>query len=405
MHNLNHMKKSITSIFLFTAIALTASAANKTDLPSAINTFAGDLYSQLKTDSGNIFFSPLSISTTLSMTNAGARGNTADEMSKTLHMPFVSGVFVELAKQLETAQKPNGIELSLANSIWPSKEAHILDTYTALLKKDFDATVTPVDFVKDEPAARAAINRWVEEKTRQKIQNLIANPLDPNTRLLLVNAVYFKGDWARQFKKDNTATAPFYLVNDTTIDVPHMYQQGQFNYAEIDGTHIVELPYAGETLSMLVLVPKERGAAAFTTAEAFLSPEKLRSLAEWGLLSREVEIFLPRFKITWGTKSLKETLKALGIRDAFDATRADFSGINGDSKDLYIADVLHKAFVDVNEQGTEAAAATVGIMATRAMLLAPPVIRADHPFLFLIRDNTSGMILFIGRVANPTLSE
>lgn len=374
------------------------------DFASAGNAFAVDLYAKLAAGDtgGNLFFSPLSVSTALSMTFAGARENTATEMRKVLRLPAggdaAHAAFSGLLRHLGAVQSAGHVRLALANSLWPQQGSPLLGAFTATLEKYYGAAPSPVDYAGAEPAARAAINRWVENKTHDKIKNLIASPLARTTRLVLVNAVYFKGDWEKQFKKENTQTAPFYLFGSATVDAPLMRQKDSFKYTRDSDTHIVELPYSGGQLSMLVFVPDERTPEALAKTERMLTAANLE---KWRrrMFPVEVELFLPKFKITWGTKSLAAPLKALGMRDAFGG-KADFSGINGD-RDLFIADVLHKAFVDVNEEGTEAAAATAVVMRTKSISMPPPVVRADHPFLFLIRDNATGALLFMGRVANP----
>jgi serpin B len=241
-----------------------------------------------------------------------------------------------------------------------------------------------VDFIRAAETVREIINTWVEKETRDKIKNLIPpGALSSLTRLVLTNAIYFKGNWARQFEKDKTIDAPFTLTNGRKVNVPMMNQTANFGYMEADNFQALELPYVDNELSMIILLPKRfDGLGDF---EKKMNPE---DLSNWltKLCSRKVIVSVPRFKMT-SQFGLAGVLKSMGMRDAF-STSADFSGMNG-RKDLFISAVIHKAYVDVNEEGTEAAA--------------PPVFRADRSFLFLIRDNHSGSILFIGRVMNPTL--
>lgn len=367
--------------------------------------FACDLYAQLKTSKGNLFFSPFSVSSALAMTSAGARGETATQMEKALRVPFAAEklppAYCALLAHLDAVQTKGHVQLGVANSLWPQKEFAFLDSYLALAKEYYHAAATPLDYKQNEPAARAAINGWVAEKTKDKIQNLIAGPLNANTRLVLVNAVYFKGDWALPFEKENTRSEPFYRSENTSVDIPLMHHKGNYRYAESDGIQILELPYAGRDLSMFVLLPVGKTPEALATVEQALSVENFH---QWRskMRSRAVILTLPKFKITWGSTSLLPALKALGMGGAF-SLAADFSGLTG-AKGLFVDEVFHKAFVDVNETGTEAAAATsVGMRTTSIQLRPPPPVmfRADHPFLFFIQENSTRSILFMGRVAAP----
>jgi serpin B len=254
-----------------------------------------------------------------------------------------------------------------------------------------------VDFVTETEKTRQKINRWVEDKTNDKIKNLIPEgALNAMTRLVLTNAIYFKGDWASQFDKDDTEDADFFVSPEKTVTASLMYQKEEFKYAENELLQILQLPYKGDDLSMLVLLPKEK--IGLADLEKELTADKL---TEWQkrMYEQEIEVYLPKFKMT-SQFSLSETLKKMGMSDAFDPGKADFSGMTG-NKDLFISAVLHKAFVEVNEKGTEAAAAT-GVMMQLSMALDEPVFRADHPFIFMIQDNKTGSILFVGRVMDPT---
>jgi serpin B len=373
---------------------------------AASNTaFACDLYAQLKTQDGNLFFSPYSVSTALAMTYAGARGETAAQMAKTLHFALgqqeLHPVFAALAGQIDAVEASGHVKLSIANAVWPDRAVPLLDVYRTLLKKDYGSTVTAVDYVHEGSQARAQINQWVADKTQNKIQNLIGAPLDPQTRLVLVNAVYFKGTWAGQFKTNETQTAPFYRPSAKPLQVRMMTQTHTYKYGEWENLQVLELPYAGDEVSMLVLLPS--AADGVTNLESRLSADQVRQWRE-RLFERKVQVFLPKFNITWGARSLKGDLQALDMHDAFDQMKADLSGMDGRVHGLFVADVLQKAFVDVNEEGTEAAATTGVTMRSLAMMVPqpPPVFRADHPFVFLIQENRTGSILFMGRIVNPT---
>jgi serpin B len=305
--------------------------------------------------------------------------------------------FAALEAGLAGVQKKGKVKLSIANSLWPQKGYAFLPDYLDLCKKNYGTTITPLDYAKATEPARKTINTWVEDKTNKKITNLIGpGVLNESTRLVLVNAIYFKGDWSSQFKAEATQKQPFHLSAGKTVESPLMHQEREFGYRENDELQVLELPYAGNDLSMIVLLPRKANGLA--DLEAKLT---VQNLAAWtGKLHRQkVEVFLPKFKMT-SQFSLNDKLTVLGMTDAF-TDKADFSGMNGNNN-LYISAVIHKAFVEVNEQGTEAAAATAVVMATKSMPQPAPVFRADHPFLFLIRDNASGSILFLGRIVDPT---
>ena len=365
--------------------------------------FAFDLYQKLCTSDGNIFFSPYSISTALAMTYAGARGNTEKQMARTLRFSLdqkhLHPAFAEFESKLNKLQKCSEVKLSIANSLWPQQDYKFLDEYLHLIKQYYGISITPVDYKRAHEAARQMINRWVEDNTQDKIKNLIQpGILDALTRLVLVNAIYFKGNWASQFKASQTKNASFFTSPEKSIQTPMMTQKQEFPYAELKSLKILELPYAGNELSMLVLLPKEID--GLEQLESALSVETLK---QWKshLNKREVLVFLPRFKMTSQFR-LDKTLVSMGMVDAFCDRKANFEGMDGRPNWLYIAAVIHKAFVEVNEEGTEAAAATAVVMKELALPAPSPLFRADHPFLFLICENQTGSILFIGRVSDPS---
>ncbi len=363
--------------------------------------FALHLYRRLKEREGNLFFSPYSVSTALAMTYAGARGNTERQMAQALRFPLgqkrLHPAFTSLEAGLNAAQGQGSIQLRVANALWPQEGYAFLKEFLVLAREHYGALITPLDY-GDPEAARETINIWVEEKTEQKIKDLIVpGVLDVLTRLVLVNAIYFKGDWASQFDKALTEKAAFWMTPAQKVDVPLMTRESTFKYTETDSLQVLELPYVGEDLSMIVLLPNRIDGLA--ELEEALTVE---NLGKWTsrLWERDVQVFLPRFKMTSQFR-LDGALISLGMIDAFDGDRADFSGMDGRARWLYISAVIHKAFVDVNEEGTEAAAATAVVM--RALCVPPPpaTFRADHPFVFLIRENLTGSILFLGRVVNP----
>jgi len=365
------------------------------------NKFALELYQKLQSQQGNLFLSPYSISTALAMTYAGARNQTAEQMAKTLDFPIderFHKTFGEIIKQLNASGQKGAFELVVANALWGQKDYKFLPDYLALVKTDYDGNLEQVDFVTQTEAVRKTINEWVERKTKDKIKDLIKpGVVDRLTRLVLTNAIYFKGKWAKQFKPESTQDAPFTLLNGEKITIPMMSQKEHFGYTEINDIQLLELPYKGDSLSMVVLLPRRLDGVK--DLEKQLNAD---NLAVWlgNIRKREVLVFLPRFKMT-SEFELAQILGEMGMPDAFSGN-ADFSGMTG-NRDLFISAVVHKAFVDVNEEGTEAAAATGVVMRLTSVEAPPPVFRADHPFIFLIRDNHTGSILFIGRVANPAL--
>ena len=349
--------------------------------------FAFKLYGQLSTKEGNLFFSPASIEATLAMTREGAASNTLRQMS--LLLPDAAAF----------PKAGTNVTLESANALWVDKKFSILKKFQTAVKEKYGAEIRPADFAGQPEVERATINRWVEEKTRDKIKDLLpTDSVAPDTRLILVNAIYFKGDWLHAFEKEKTAHEPFWTSSETNMLVPMMTMKPKrLGYMENESFQCLELPYMGEKVSMLIILPKDKDGLA--RIEEGLSAD---ALADWidALRKEEIEVHLPRFKIESQFGSLKNTLAALGMTDAFNPSLADFSGISAEP--LFISDVVHKAFVQVDEKGTEAAAATGVMMRLTSVPMAPKVFRADHPFLFLIRAKESGTILFMGKVASPS---
>jgi serpin B len=365
------------------------------------NKFALELYAKLQNQQGNIFLSPYSISTALAMAYAGARGQTEKQMADALCFSTMSSKqlheeFGRLIRKLNAAGEKGGFELVVANAIWGQKGYNFLPEYLALVKTEYDGDLQQVDFTTQAEAARKTINDWVENKTKDKIIELIKpGMLDSTTRLVLTNAIYFKGKWANQFKSVQTKDSPFTLLGGQKVNVPMMYQTEKLGYREVNNIQVLEMPYVNNDLSMVILLPKKLD--GINELEKDLTND---NLAGWiaDLHKRKVQVFFPRFKMT-SEFELANVLGAMGMPDAF-SRKADFSGMNG-NHELSISAVVHKAYVDVNEEGTEAAAATgVGVIAT-SIEPPPPIFKADHPFIFLIRDNITGSILFLGRTANP----
>jgi serine protease inhibitor len=392
----------IVAVCLCIAANCLAVEPNQQAIVEGNNKFALELYGKLKDRQGNLFLSPYSISTALAMTYAGAKDETERQMAKTLDFPTTLGneqfhnAFSDIIRQLNEAGKKGGFELVVANALWGQKDYKFLQEFLTLVKKNYDGDLQQVDFATQTEAVRKTINDWVETKTKAKIKELIKpGTLDSMTRLVLTNAIYFKGKWASQFKPERTQDAPFTLLGGQKVNVPMMNQTSNFGYMETDTTQVLEMPYVNNDLSMVILLPKKLDGV--NELEKELTSE---TFAGWlgKLRKREVQVYLPRFKIT-SEFELTQVLGSMGMPDAF-SSKADFSGMTG-NKDLFISAVVHKAYVDVNEEGTEAAAATGVAMKLTSVASPPPVFKADHPFVFLIRDNHTGSILFMGRTANP----
>jgi serpin B len=366
------------------------------------NRFALDLYARLRNgQSDNLFFSPGSLSTALAMTYAGARGQTAEQMAQVLHVRLpqekLHPAFGHLPRYWGVGGKGRGYRLSMANRLWGQQGFHFLPGFLSTTRDLYGAELAQVDFAGKTEQARRRINAWVEEQTQGKIRDLIPpGVLDARTRLVLTNAIYFKGDWTEPFRKEITQAAPFHISAQQQTDVPLMYQQDDFRYWAGDGLKLLELPYGKGDLAMLVLLPDE--IEGLSALEAKLTTD---NVSRWqsGLRKQEVRVYLPRFRLT-SQFQLAEVLKAMGMTRPFTPGEADLSGMSSE-QELVVSAVIHKAFVDVNEEGTEAAAATGVEVKTTAAILGPAVFRADHPFVFLIRDNRTGVILFLGRLVNP----
>jgi serpin B len=358
--------------------------------------FALDLYDQIHDAKGNLFFSPYSISTALAMTYAGAKGDTAAEMARTLHFtldpqrlhPAIAG----LLRQVVEAGKDRKARLYVANALWGQQGYHFQPDFLKLTRDNYHAGLREVDFIHDADAARQKINAWVEGQTNQKIKDLLQpGILSADARLVLTNAIYFKAAWMRPFPEKATKDADF-VADGKTAKVKMMHTGLRTNYAQFGDLQILDLPYEDNELSMLVFLPKKGGLAEF---EKTLTRA---NLAKWQakLSDHMVDVKLPKFKVTSEFR-LDDALKALGMKLAFDKKRADFSGMTTRER-LFISAVVHKAFVDVHEKGTEAAAATAVAM-DRLSAPPPATFHADHPFVYLLRENRTGSILFMGRVS------
>ena len=369
-------------------------------LVAANNAFAFELYGHLKGTNQNLFFSPYCISECLAMGYAGARVNTQKQMGHVLHFGTngVHSAFGELQRQLKQATTRRGIELNVANGIWAQKRQPLLPAFTDILWRDYEAEARQVDFAKEAGPVTKRINEWVSGQTKGKIGDMLSpGLLDQDSRLVLVNAIYFKGPWKTRFKPELTRQQDFQVEANRWIKCPMMVSNGKFRSYRHDSPvlsfEMLELPYAGTDLSFVALLPM-----AFEKLDELEGKLNDKTLSEWlnSLQEGNLMVVLPKFRLRAGF-SLDKILSTMGMPDAFD-DQADFSGIDG-SNLLYISSLRHGAFVEVDEDGTTAAAATVSHYAAKSMASR---FVADHPFLFLIRDNRSGSILFLGRLMDPT---
>lgn len=400
---------------------------------NGVRAFGTDLYAQLRTEPGNLVFSPYSANVALTMTALGARGNTRTEMSQVLRLrepqwhtprpvpgrtqpekalfdpdPEIAKEYAALAasvmKQPEKAKRRQ--ELSVANSLWMQKGRPWRAAFLSTARDDFRAGLFEVDFARNPDAAADRINRWVEKETRDRIQKLIGpGTLTPETRLVLANAIYFKARWEAEFKSSSTEPLDFTRTDGTKVKAPLMFQKGDFNLREEDGLQVLRIPYDGGACAMYVVLPSKHD--ALPELEKQLTAE---ALARWTAVrakstKEEVRVWLPRFKFTVPVQ-LNGALQRMGMKDAF-SDGANFKGMTDSADALKITDVLHKAFVELDEQGTEAAAATavvVGLATAAPQRPEPPVteFRADRPFLFALVHEPTGAPLFLGRVLDPT---
>jgi serpin B len=389
-----------------TGLSRLASAAEPAADPGKLvmgNTaFGFDLYGELRRDAGNLFLSPFSISTALGMAAAGARGKTLEEMERVMHLPTdAHSAFGAVIKSLnaEPDAKKRGFTLNTANALWAQKGYPWKPEYKKLVTDAYAAGLFDVDFISAPEAARGTINAWVEKETNDKIKELLPpDSVSSDTRLVLTNAIYFKGDWLDKFEKKDTKDLPFTKADGKKVDTPIMFRVGGYSYTEDDAMQVLDMPYAGKRISMTVILPKKTDGLA--AIEKDINASKLAAILKSLQHEKEVHVHLPRFKVEKSFE-LKKPLTALGMKAAFG--NADFSGMHNGGEGLSISAVIHKAFVDVNEEGTEAAAATgvvVGLSAA-PMPPKPKYFKADHPFLFLIRDQKTGSVLFMGRLDTP----
>jgi serine protease inhibitor len=412
---------STTLLFIFPYFPNQSPLANETgstlqgiqEVVNANNEFAFDLYSELdKSNGNNIFYSPYSISAALAMTYEGAKEQTADEIKSVFHFPEENVLRSNFAAIYNNINEKNKeYELRTGNALWAQYDYPFLEEYMNRVEQYYGGKAANLDFIRETEKSRQTINSFIEEQTNNKIKNLIPlGVLNSMTRLVLTNAIYFKGTWEWEFDKSDTREQDFKItpINIVKTQMMHMNpKKAEFNYAELEKLQILELPYKGEKISMLILLPKQGETYDFETGERInydytledieLSSEKLKEYKFQMQETKLDSISLPKFE--FDTKYfMKDTLSAMGMPLAFDIKNADFSGMT-EYEDLFISSVIHQAYVKVDEKGTEAAAATaVSMKATSSM---PNFFRADHPFIFIIQEKETGNILFMGKVVNP----
>lgn len=386
---------------------LTMPLADIQDFTRLNNAFGIDLYMTLREEPGNLVFSPHSISSALAMTYAGARSTTESQMAEVLHFDLpqteLHAAFNQLDLALAEAASPASgeeqpLQLRVANSVWVEQTLQLLDEYLDVIARNYGAGVRLADFLTAYEPVRREINAWVGDQTEQRIKELIPEgAIDQSTRMVLVNAIYFNGDWLYKFDANDTSDARFFLRDGSEVVVQMMRKDlAAAAYAAGSGYQAVELPYQGGAAAMDIIVPD---AGTFEEFEASLNSERLAKIID-SMQPVPLHLDLPRF--SYGDSvDLTEKLSALGMTDAFDPDIADFSGMTG-RRDLFISRVLHQAFVAVDEEGTEAAAATAVIMAPTSIMLPDITLTVDHPFIFVIRDLGTNQILFLGRVLDPT---
>ncbi len=383
--------------------APTLDEVNLPELVEGNTAFALDLYGLLYDEKQNLFYSPYSISLALAMTYAGARGSTEQQMAQALHFTLaqerlhaaLNALDQALASRGQDLEEDQRFRLNVANALWGQQDYAFLAAFLDTLAENYGAGMRLVDYQSAPEAARQTINEWVEQQTEDRIKDLLpAGSITPLTRLVLSNAIYFNAAWMHPFQESATEDGDFHLLDGKTVTVPMMRQSERFGYYAGDGYQAVELPYVGGEMSMVILLPDAGAFDAFATG---LDAQQLAGITEQ-LGSQQVLLTMPRFEYESGFE-LKKALTSLGMVEPF-SMEADFSGMTG-KPELFIDDVYHKAFVAVDEEGTEAAAATAVVMQLTAAPAVPVEVTVDRPFIFLIRDIETGAVLFLGHVTNP----
>ena len=370
------------------------------NIVQANTAFAIDLYRKLADQGANVFFSPYSIMNCLAMAHAGAKSKTEKELAKVLHLsskgPLLHQSFNDLYSRLKEIQSKKSIILKMANALWVQSEYKFKQDFAKLCRDSYLSGLFRVNYEKDPERCRLKINKWIAKQTENKIRDIL-HPgfIDDLTRLIITNAIYFRGNWLKQFATFDTKDDIFWQTPEKKLEIKMMFQEDDFGYKETAELQVLEMPYVGKDLSMIIILPREQ--EGLSQLEEQLSVETLR---EWidNLRVGEVKVFLPRFKFT-SRYSLKSVLSSLGMEEAF-TNRADFSGMADEMKH-WISEIVHQSFIKVYEEGTEAAAATFVGLALGISIGEIPEFRADHPFFFIIRETSSGCIIFMGRVWEP----
>ena len=371
------------------------------------NQFAIELYTRLSAGKAtNVFFCPDSISSALAMTYAGANNQTRQQMAEVLHFTLppakLHSTFEQLRLSAQSRNDQRGVEFKVANRLWGQSGNRFLPAFLQITRVHYGAELAQVDFAGETQAARESINAWVNKQTDNRIQDLLApETLSSATRLILTNAVFFKGQWTHEFAKLATKNLPFQIPSGNLISVPMMFQESELRYAAVDDLQIVELPYGKDSqISMLIVLPRKSDGILVLSKQITNN-----NVEHWcdAIKSQMVQLYLPRFRVS-SDFQLKAVLESMGMTLAFDSKQADFSCMSGDEQ-LCLDSVIHKASLEVNEQGTVATAATAVIAMTKTIekpKATPVVFCADHPFMLLIRDNRTESILFMGQISVPS---
>ena len=382
-----------------------STADEKNQLIAGNTDFAFDLFAQLTDSENNIIFSPYSLSLAMALAYGGASGNTAAEIADTFNFSLAEERFHQsfnavdiglCGREYSDPESAKKLKLTIVNAFWGQDDYRFLGSYLDLLALNYGAGIYMLDFKTQPKICTAKINGWINDKTEGLINNAIPEGVISQwTRAILTNAIYFKANWVSEFSKSKTTADPFYLNDGTETTADTMHQEEVFNYGEDENSFAVELPYAGNKMSMLVVMPK----GDFATFEGTLDRELLAGIVS-GLEPANIDLSLPKFKIEYTVDGLKTVLISMGMVDAFNSVAADFSGITGD-RDLFISDIIHKAVIIVDETGTEAAAVTAIVVGTTCIPDLPVPVAINRPFFLFIRDKETGVILFMGRVLDP----
>lgn len=392
----------LSFVFILLFLVMSVKWSDAQDLNQTVkgnNEFTFSVYGEVNNHPDNVFFSPYSISSALAMTYTGADGVTQKEMAEVFHFledkKMLSKHFSQLNTQFEKYAEEK-IQLNIANSLWCQQDYQFRKAFLDINRTYYNAGIHNVNFRDDYKQIRNDINTWVEDKTENKIKDLIKRGmLDNMTRLVLVNAIYFKGMWEHPFKEKDTREDTFYLYSTCKTQAKFMNKTLSLNYYEDGVAQVVEIPYSGEKLSMMVILPKKK--YGMEELESRLSQDLYRTYLG-SMHTKKVDLSLPKFTVN-AEYELSKVLKEMGMKSAF-GEGADFSEMTG-NKDLFINNIVHKSFVDVNEEGTEAAAATGVVMRKTSAIMETVEFKADHPFIFLIKDRETNSILFMGRLMNP----